>query len=430
MIVPHRDLAFQMLHWIKSIIYGSSSASLDSFAQVAARDSTDPVSAQISRLRHCPPHVLIGTPQALNDIYTSDASALQLDTLSTIYVDEVDYLIGVPAPHIRKSSEERAWRNFKRHPSVTRLLLDGILREHGRKTLVTAPLGCKAKKTMGAPPHVQLVMSSATVHENLVEYLTEEGWLDEAHIYVSGKEVAARNSFLVEEFSTLTEVIHHALVVHRSGKVYNLQEVQLEEKGEESRSAQEIFDEANGAPLEKYVHIMKTKDSADASLQQQKLETVATIFAMDVPKQALLVLPPNASVQIVVSKMQEFGVNAQAFDVRALNEATEDAIPTLLVATPTHTRGVDLPALSHVFVLGVPDVGDIDVFKHIAGRVDRFGNGGTVVVLLGEVQKEMKDGMLKITKNEPNLMKIFYRKLGLKTTNFDLSRLDFQVGDS
>jgi len=292
-------------------------------------------------------------------------------------------------------------------------LLDGILREHGRKTLGTAPLVRKARKTVGAPPHVQLVMSSATVHENLVEYLTEEGWLDEAHIYVSGKEVAARNSFLVEESSTLTEVIHHALVIHRSGKVDNLREVHLEEKGEDSGSALEIFDEAN-----------------DASLQQQKLETVATMFAMDVPKQALLVLPPNASVQIVVSKMQEFGVNAQAFDVRALNEATEDAIPTLVVATPTHTRGVDLPALSHVFVLGVPDVGDIDVFKHIAGRVDRFGNGGTVVVLLGEVRKEMKDGMLKITKNEPNLMKIFYRQLGLKTTNFDLSRLDFQVGDS
>ncbi|KLO09330.1 P-loop containing nucleoside triphosphate hydrolase protein [Schizopora paradoxa] len=386
-IVPHRDLAFQMLHWIRSITSSSNPANLASFAQVVARDASDPTSAQITRLRETPPHVLLGTPQALLDIYASDASALQVDTLSTIYVDEVDHLIGVPAPYIRKSSEERAWRNFKKHPSVTRQLLDGILREHGSKT-----------------SGVQLVMSSATIHENLVEYLTEEGWLGDDYVYISGKKVAAKTSFAVERSSEQAQVFHHAIVVHGNAKPQNLQDIEFENNREEASGGH---------------------DSAATSLLQQKLETVATIFAMDVPNQALLVLPPSASVRDVVSKLQEFGVNAHPLDVRALDhEATEG--PTLIVATPAHTRGVDLPLLSHVFVLGVPDIGDIDVFKHVAGRVDRFGNGGTVVVLLDEVQKAMKDGMMKITKNEPNLMKIFYRKLGVKPTKFDLDRIELQ----
>ena len=47
--------------------------------------------------------------------------------------------------------------------------------------------------------------------------------------------------------------------------------------------------------------------------------------------------------------------------------------------------------------------------------------------LLEEVQRRLKDGMMKISKNEPNLMRIFYRKLGIKPSKFDPRRLDIPV---
>lgn len=161
------------------------------------------------------------------------------------------------------------------------------------------------------------------------------------------------------------------------------------------------------------------------------LEAVATFFAFDVPNLALLVLPRNASVAEVVFELQNLGVNALNFDMRsseiaalAARETTPAQEPTLLVATPSATRGVDLPLLTHVFILGTPDVANVDVFKHIAGRVDRFGRGGKVVTFLTEVEKEYRDGMMKTKKNPAGLLKTFYRKLGIKPTWFDLSKFE------
>lgn len=162
------------------------------------------------------------------------------------------------------------------------------------------------------------------------------------------------------------------------------------------------------------------------------LEAVATFFAFDVPNLALLVLPRNASVAKVVFELQNLGVSALSFDMRsseiaalaARETATPAQEPTLLVATPSATRGVDLPLLTHVFILGTPDVANVDVFKHIAGRVDRFGRGGKVVTFLTEVEKEYRDGMMKTKKNPAGLLKTFYRKLGIKPTWFDLSKFE------
>lgn len=163
----------------------------------------------------------------------------------------------------------------------------------------------------------------------------------------------------------------------------------------------------------------------------QVLEAVATFFAFEVPNLALLVVPPNASVAQVIFELQNLGVNALNFDMRsseivalASRKATLGQEPTLLVATPSATRGVDLPMLSHVFVLGTPDVANVDVFKHIAGRVDRFGRGGKVVTFLTEVEKEYRDGMMKTKKNPAGLLKTFYRKLGIDPTWFDLSKFE------
>lgn len=58
--------------------------------------------------------------------------------------------------------------------------------------------------------------------------------------------------------------------------------------------------------------------------------------------------------------------------------------PTLLVCTLATTRGLDLPELSHVFVLGVAGGQkvkgrSVDAYVHISGRVGRFGRGGKVI---------------------------------------------------
>lgn len=48
-----------------------------------------------------------------------------------------------------------------------------------------------------------------------------------------------------------------------------------------------------------------------------------------------------------------------------------DNAATFLLATPAASRGLDLPAVSHVYILGCPDV---TTYLHEAGRAGRIGS--------------------------------------------------------
>lgn len=175
-------------------------------------------------------------------------------------------------------------------------------------------------------------------------------------------------------------------------------------------------------------------------LKPGTIEVIAMFFAVDVPKLALLVLPPNTPVHLAVIELQKLGVNAMNFDLRS-EEVTsfsgrsgvkrfEDE-PTLLVASPSSTRGVDLPELTHVFLIGVPDDGDVDVFKHVAGRVDRFGRGGKVVTFLNEPGVEnknqsikKKEGVKKNSRTSVESLRDFYQELGKKPVWFDFDSME------
>ncbi|KAF9642026.1 hypothetical protein BDM02DRAFT_3250992, partial [Thelephora ganbajun] len=68
-----------------------------------------------------------------------------------------------------------------------------------------------------------------------------------------------------------------------------------------------------------------------------------------------------------------------------------DEGPILLVSTLVNTRGLDLPDLSHVFVMGIPE-GRVDLYTHIAGRTGRFGKTGKIVAVVEKIEEEDNDG--------------------------------------
>jgi hypothetical protein len=141
-----------------------------------------------------------------------------------------------------------------------------------------------------------------------------------------------------------------------------------------------------------------------------------------VPRVALLVLPASASVHSAVAELRELGVNAHGLNL--LTEEGEQgrkyllrgpsdvavANPTLLVATVPATRGIDLPELSHVFVLDVVGERLVDTYVHVAGRVGRFGRGGKVVCVV--------DGDAEGAKRARKFSLIF-KELGVQPTRFE-----------
>lgn len=201
-IVPHKDLAYQYLHWIERIVTSaaadSSPPQLSSVVQILVRDRGAHLTTGLDSLHEISPHILIGTPQALIDVWSKDQQALQLSRLSTVVVDEVDYLVEtLPRKDANKSFRPAVMRATKRllaHPGVTRELLDTLyakrkelyeqqkdepgLAQYERRTgqnSVTSP----------SLPLPQLVMCSATLRGHLRTYLFQEsGWLNKDNLLV------------------------------------------------------------------------------------------------------------------------------------------------------------------------------------------------------------------------------------------------------
>lgn len=156
------------------------------------------------------------------------------------------------------------------------------------------------------------------------------------------------------------------------------------------------------------------------------LEAVSAAFALDVPRVALLVLPSSAPVRRAVYDLRKLGVNAQGLDI--LDDKRGGAYlvgkgtdvmsdkPTLLVSTMASTRGLDLPDLTHVFLLGVPEDRSVDSYLHAAGRVGRFGKSGKVISILEARHKVRKAKGGMGMKDDPCWFGQTFATIGVKPT--------------
>jgi superfamily II DNA/RNA helicase len=159
------------------------------------------------------------------------------------------------------------------------------------------------------------------------------------------------------------------------------------------------------------------------------LEAVASAFALDVPNIALLVVPATTSVGRVIFELNQLGVNAHGLDLvdneagrahlLSKNKDIPDENPTLLVSTLATTRGIDFPALTHVFLLGLPEGRAGDVYQHVAGRVGRFGRRGKVITIVeGRRENEGNNGKVCV-KDDSKKMAIMLKKLGIGATKLE-----------
>jgi len=92
----------------------------------------------------------------------------------------------------------------------------------------------------------------------------------------------------------------------------------------------------------------------------------------------------------------------------------------MLVSTPATTRGLDLPELTHVFMLGLPKGRRADAYLHIAGRVGRFGRQGKVITVVDEREEERReDGTLAWARDEPKRMMTLLAEIGIAPRKFE-----------
>ena len=235
LLVPHRDLAYQLHRWIEQITKRLPKAHIASIAYVLVRGTGIPVGRQIQQLEENPPHILICTPQAFMDIYKEKREILKLSTLTTIAVDEVDYLVETPARKDPNKSYrlayEKAKRKVARHPGPTRELLDIVYskrKEWNERRCSSEESeweeGAVGKEWEKTP---QLILSSATLRAHLKNYLFEEsGWLNKDSLVKIFKDGGRKKSEGNKDKKLVAgkqgSVLHSVLVVSEGEEAKNV----------------------------------------------------------------------------------------------------------------------------------------------------------------------------------------------------------------
>ena len=231
-LAPHRDFAYQLLHWIKCMYAGAShSGDVSPFAQVMVRSADSPIPEQVQRIREQPPRILIGTPQAVLEALTAQGTSLSLQYLSAVVVEEADYLLEYwVAAQKRKYELEKFQRQLRSHPSPTRQILnflyppvDAYWERPGKRRTPRPKL---LENTTALPPdrRPQLIMTSATLKSAFRNSVMSGGlWYASA----PRKPLIITSATTESDGATVgsvyggTKLVHSALIVSDDGSILN-----------------------------------------------------------------------------------------------------------------------------------------------------------------------------------------------------------------
>lgn len=240
-LTPHRDLAYQFRYWAESL-YNTQllgEGGLDSIVQVMVRGAATPIEKQIEKATETPPQVLVATPQALLEALSLEKSPLILRELTTVILDEADYLLeSLPSKQDKYALLKYA-RMVARHPTPSRQILDAIYRiqrtlEHRKKHLAKALANAgeanfldklkngimKSNLPVRRP---QLIVTSATLKALLRHSLLVEGkWLTHMEGMLAKIIVHERKEDHANHLLGSHTIVHSALVVPPEGAVVNI----------------------------------------------------------------------------------------------------------------------------------------------------------------------------------------------------------------
>jgi superfamily II DNA/RNA helicase len=125
------------------------------------------------------------------------------------------------------------------------------------------------------------------------------------------------------------------------------------------------------------------------SERRRKIDTLISFLRAAKPKKALVISGGGGQPEIIFSRLRRAGAGAGALygglDKRerkaAMDGFRSGKIP-VLVSSDLAARGLDVPDISHVIELDVPESGG--AYVHRAGRTGRAGKRGVMVTIGGE----------------------------------------------
>lgn len=401
-LTPSRELAQQFLQWTRLLIPPSVIPDLEPIIQIAVRDALVVEGAE-SSLKRTVPHILVGTPGYLQELYGEGL----FDTYHTrtIVVDEADTQVKLPKKHA--SIRQRFHR--ERHPSPTSILMDVWCRGNGRNDL--------------SKPQVLLV--SATMSGALRGHAKDRGWVGfkeedgwdgegkgqgsrEKAVFLDGTDGAVRLAPRIQ---------HHCLILDEGASVRNYRNRE-EREADEKREAAEAEKEGRsppssrrpfpGKPSKKDGLSKKEREEKERKMELERREffvnnttdAVAVVSHLSgildptkPPQDILIFVPAAYSMEEISGGLRAQGLHSEVLDQSALSgllhrhaksldgkengsgeeekEGTERRKTTFWVGGEQTARGLDIPGCEWVFFLGAPK--SIMSYVHVSGRTGRQG---------------------------------------------------------
>ncbi len=143
---------------------------------------------------------------------------------------------------------------------------------------------------------------------------------------------------------------------------------------------------------QKQVYVAEVQHCFCAVDRMDKDRALIRLIEMENPASAIIFCNTRANVHYVTGVLQGFGYNADELSADQSQNAREDVMRRVregkvrfLVATDVAARGIDIPALSHVFLYEPPE--DHESYIHRAGRTGRANAAGTVISLVDIMER-------------------------------------------
>jgi ATP-dependent RNA helicase DDX21 len=334
-----------------------------------------PIERHVSMLKKTKPRVVVGTPGRLRELVRE--GHLDYTQVTTLVVDEADTLLD-------KSDS----------PDV-RAILENI----------EAAVGARVDDDEDDDPEFQLVLVSATINENVVEFAEELEIPEDAFIRVQGSE----SKVLVSK--------------SLAGTTNGLADPAA---GDGSRSGSAPG--KTNVPTVQHWH-MACKSSARPLIATDLISIMS-------PRLTLIFVPTKTETESVATFLSstiissnirilhgDMAQSARSRNIALTREAAEAGASQVLVCTDVASRGLDLPNVDLVIQFGVPKLAgkegtySTELYTHRSGRTGRVrsahlqggsietsnavmlydpavGEGKLVPELVREVQDELKIQML------------------------------------
>ncbi|MDR3319772.1 MAG: DEAD/DEAH box helicase [Desulfovibrio sp.] len=142
----------------------------------------------------------------------------------------------------------------------------------------------------------------------------------------------------------------------------------------------------------KQVHVAEVRHLFCEVKPMDKDRALVRLLETENPIQAVIFCNTKANVHYVTGVLRGFGYSADEISSDLTQNKREAVLNQIhngelryLAATDIAARGIDIPALSHVFLYEPPE--DHESYIHRAGRTGRAGAAGTVISLVDVMQR-------------------------------------------